>query len=188
MGRYIAQMDAQIAGLIDKVVFLHSDKSCRRTSEEDLPHSRGDRSDQWAPAQVAAPRRGVRRSSLSSTSAYLECLLPPAKTALEEQEEREGLTLSRTASSDKMKKDDASMKVAQLMERLNENSKQIEEKNEEVKRLRDQLRELRGEKSNIDIESIQLKVADDSESHLQKLELRVYEQQQLVVFEEGMPR
>lgn len=107
---------------------------------------------------------------------------------MEEQEEREGLTISRTASSDKMRKDDASMKVAQLMERLNENSKQIEEKNEEIKRLRDQLRELRGEKSNIDIESIQLKVADDSESHLQKLELLVYEQQQLIVFEEGIPR
>ncbi len=84
-----------------------------------------------------------------------------------------------------MKKDDAFMKVSQLIERLNENSKQIEEKNEEIKRLRDQLRELRAQKSDIDIEAIELKAAHDSDSQLQKLELQLYEQQQLESIEEG---
>lgn len=84
-----------------------------------------------------------------------------------------------------MKKQDASMKVSQLIERLNENSSLIEEKNQEIKRLRDQLRELRAEKADIDIEAIQLKVAEHSDSQLQKLELQMYEQQQLAGIEAG---
>ena len=93
--------------------------------------------------------------------------------------------MSSDKSSDKMKKQDASLKVSQLIERLNENSALIEEKNEEIKRLRGQLRELRAEKADIDIEAIQLKVADDSDLQLEKLELQMYEQQQLASLEEG---
>jgi chromosome segregation ATPase len=84
-----------------------------------------------------------------------------------------------------MRKEDAGMKVSQLMERLNENSKQVEEKNEEIKRLRDQLREVRERKADIDIEAIQLKVADTSDSQLEKLELQMYELQRLTELEEG---